>query len=53
MATAHDCYKTIGKFNRCAESESVEVKVPMIFLVTVGFSRPRDGHKSLDTTAPL
>jgi hypothetical protein len=36
------------KFDTYAESESLEVKVPIIFLVTAGFSPPRDGHYGQD-----
>jgi len=32
------------KFDMYTESESLEVKVPMVFLVAGCFSLPRDGH---------
>lgn len=44
MAIAHDRYKTMGTFDVYTVSELLEVKVPMVFLVTGCFSRPRDGH---------
>lgn len=47
MATAHDLYKTIGNIDVSTESELLQVKVPVVFLVTGCFSRPRDGHYSL------
>jgi hypothetical protein len=37
-------YRTIADIDVCTESESLEVKVPMIFLGTVGFSPPREGR---------
>lgn len=44
MVTAHDLYKTMGNSNVCIESELLEVKVPIVFLGTVGFSPPREGR---------
>jgi hypothetical protein len=37
-------YRTIADIDVCTESESLEAKVPMIFLGTVGFSPPREGR---------
>ena len=44
MATVHDLYRTMGNIDVCTESELLEVKVPIVFLGTVGFSPPRDGR---------
>ena len=44
MATTHDLNKSIGNIDACTESELLEVKVPIVFLGTVGFSLPRDGR---------
>jgi hypothetical protein len=35
IAIAHDLHKTIANIDMCAESELLEVKVPLIFLGTV------------------
>ena len=37
----------MGKFDVYTESELLEVKVPMVFLVAGCFSLPRDGHYKL------
>ena len=42
MVTAHDLYRTIRNKDACIEFELLEVKVPIVFLATVGFSRPRE-----------
>ncbi len=44
MATEHDLYKNIEDFDACSEFEMLKVKVPIIFLGTVGFSLPREGR---------
>ena len=44
MATEHDLYKNIVDIDVCIEFEMLKVKVPIIFLGTVGFSLPRDGR---------
>jgi hypothetical protein len=44
VATEHDSYKIIGDVDVCTEFEMLKVKVPIIFLGTVGFSLPRDGR---------
>jgi hypothetical protein len=44
VATEHDIYKTMGIINVCTESELYKVKVPVVFLGTVGFSLRRDGR---------
>ena len=44
MATEHDLYKNIGDVDVCIEFEMPKVKVPIIFLGTVGFSPPREGR---------
>jgi hypothetical protein len=44
VATEHDLYKIIGDINVCAEFEMLKIKVPIIFLGTVGFSPPREGR---------
>jgi len=41
---AFDLYKNIGDVNVCTEFKLLKVKVPMIFLGTVGFSPRRDGR---------
>jgi hypothetical protein len=41
VAIAHDLYRTIGNTDVCTESELLKVKVPIVFLSTVGFSPPR------------
>lgn len=38
VATEHDLCKNIGDIDACTDFEMVEVKVPIIFLGTVGFS---------------
>jgi hypothetical protein len=42
VVTEHDIYKSIGIINMYTESELLKVKVPMVFLGTVGFSLRRD-----------
>jgi hypothetical protein len=42
VATKHDLYKNIGDIDVCIEFEMLKVKVPIIFLGTVGFSLLRD-----------
>jgi hypothetical protein len=46
LAVATECrlYKNIGDVDVCTEFEVIKVKVPIIFLGTVGFSLPRDGR---------
>jgi hypothetical protein len=44
---AHKLYRTIANIDVCIESELVEVKVPLIFLGTVGFSLCREGRYML------
>ena len=44
VAIAHDLYRTMGNIDVCAESELLEVKVPIVFLGTVGFSPRREGR---------
>lgn len=44
MATEYDLYENIENINIYAEFEILKVKVPIIFLGTVGFSPPREGH---------
>lgn len=34
----------MGIIDVCVESELIEVKVPMVCLVTEGVSSPKDGH---------
>ena len=46
MAIAYDLYKTIGNIDICIKSELLEVKVPIVFLGTVGFSLYREGRYS-------
>ena len=38
VATEHDLYKNIGDIDMCTEFEKHKVKVPVIFLGSVGFS---------------
>jgi hypothetical protein len=40
----HDLYKNIGDIYVCTDFEILKVKVPIIFLGTVGFSLRRDGR---------
>jgi hypothetical protein len=42
----HALYKTIESIDVCTESELLKLKVPIIFLGTVGFSLRRDGRYS-------
>ena len=42
MVIVYNEYKTLGAFDVYTESELLEVKVPIIFLCTVGFSLRRD-----------
>jgi hypothetical protein len=44
MVAVHDLYRNMGNFNIFKEFELLEVKVPIIFLGTEGFSHPRDAH---------
>ena len=44
MATEHDLYKIIGDIDVCTEFEMLQVKVPISFLGTVGFSLRREGR---------
>jgi hypothetical protein len=44
MATEHKLYKNIGDTDMCTNFEMLEVKVPIVFLGTVGFSPPREGR---------
>jgi hypothetical protein len=43
VATGYNLYRTIGNINVYTESELLEVKVPLDFLGTVGFSLRREG----------
>jgi hypothetical protein len=40
----HDLYKNMGDIDVCIEFDMFEVKVPIIFLGTVGFSLRREGR---------
>ena len=40
----HNFYQNIGDADVCMEFELLKVKVPIIFLGTVGFSPPREGR---------
>jgi hypothetical protein len=42
----HDLYKNMGDIDVCIEFDMFEVKVPIIFLGTVGFSLRREGRYS-------
>jgi hypothetical protein len=42
VATVHNLYITIGDLDICIEFELLEVKVPIVFLGTEGFSLRRD-----------
>jgi hypothetical protein len=42
VATEYDLYKIIGTLDVCIEFKLLKVKVPVIFLGTVGFSARRD-----------
>jgi hypothetical protein len=54
VATEHNLYKKIGDIDLCVEFEMLKVKVPIIFLGTVGFSPPRDGiRRQLCTSVTL
>ena len=44
MAIEHDLYKNMGDIDVCTEFDMFEVKVPIIFLGTVGFSLRREGR---------
>ena len=44
LAVKHDVYTNLEDINVCTEFELFEVKVPIIFLGTVGFSARRDGR---------
>jgi len=44
LAIAHDLYGTMANIDVCTESELLEVKVPIVFLGTGGFSASKDGH---------
>ena len=44
VATAHDLYRIMLTINVYTDFELLEVKVPLIFLGTVGFSPRGDGH---------
>jgi len=44
VITEHDLYKNIRDVDVCTEFEMRKVKVPIIFLGTVGFSLLRDGR---------
>jgi hypothetical protein len=41
VATEHDIYKNMGDIYVCTDFKMLKVKVPIIFLGTVGFSLPR------------
>ena len=49
MAIKYDLYETIKNINIYAESELLKVKVPIVFLGTVGFSLRRDGRYRVNT----
>jgi hypothetical protein len=44
VATERDLYKIIGDIDVCIKFDLLKVKVPIIFLGTVGFSLRRDGR---------
>jgi hypothetical protein len=44
VATEHDLHKNMGDIDVYTEFEMLKVKVPIIFLGTVGFSLPREGR---------
>jgi hypothetical protein len=45
MATKHDLYnKIMGDVDICTDFKMFKVKVPIIFLGTVGFSLRREGR---------
>jgi hypothetical protein len=44
VAIAHNLHRTIGNIDVCAESELFKVKVPIVFLGTVGFSLRKEGR---------
>jgi len=44
MVTAHNRQRAISIIDVCVESELIEVKVPIVCLVTEGVSSHRDGH---------
>jgi hypothetical protein len=43
VATEHDLCQTMGKFDMFTESELLQVKIPIVFLVTTCFSRQKGG----------
>ena len=53
MATEHKLYKNIGDMYVCIDFEILKVKVPIIFLGTVGFSLCRDGRYSFRNPSRL
>jgi hypothetical protein len=40
----HNLYKNIGVIEVCTEFDMFEIRVPIIFLGTVGFSLRREGR---------
>ena len=44
MTTSHDLYTIIGDVDAYTNFEILKVKLPIIFLGTVGFSARRDGR---------
>ena len=44
VATEYDLCKYMGDIDVCIDFEMLEVKVPIIFLGTAGFSLRRDGR---------
>jgi hypothetical protein len=44
VAIVYNLYRTIKNVDVCIGSELLEVKVPIVFLGTVGFSPPREGR---------
>ena len=44
MVTEHDLYKIVGDIYVYTDFKILKVKVPVIFLGTVGFSLRRDGR---------
>jgi hypothetical protein len=52
VAIKHNLYENIGDINVYIEFEILKVKVPIIFLGTVGFSPLREGRESLHFFEP-
>jgi hypothetical protein len=47
VAIARNRQRIMGNIDVCVDSESLEIKVPMVCLVTEGVSPPKDGHYSI------